>query len=170
MITLIIIFSSSPACRKSLRSYSGYVFHPSYPKPYKNRVDCLWTIEAPAGKKVQLDFKHFKFEISSGCQKDYIEVFDGSDNTAPLIGRFCGHDMPEPVVSTANFLSLVMVTNDDVTSRGFIALYRQIADTGKNKDGSSTNNNNNNNKGNESKLIKKNLRLETLIKITLIRN
>ena len=129
-----------------MRSYSGYVFHPNYPKQYKNLVNCLWTIEAPAGKKVSLEFKHFKFEISSGCQNDYIEVYDGSDNTAPLIGRFCGQDVPEVVVSTANFLSVVMVTNNEVTSRGFIALYKQITDTDTSTGTGGGGNNNNNNK------------------------
>lgn len=124
-----------------MKSYSGYVYHPNYPKRYKNNVNCQWTIEAPAGKKVQLEFKHFKMEISSGCRNDYIQIFDGSDSTAPLIGRYCGNDMPDSVVSTANFLTIVMVTNGDISSRGFIALYRQI--TGGNNQGGGSNNSDN---------------------------
>lgn len=143
LLRLIRLFLSLKECGKVLKSYSGYVFHPNYPKQYKNRVNCLWTIVAPAGKKVNLEFKHFKFEISSGCQNDYIEVYDGSDTTAPRIGRFCGQDVPEPIVSTANFLSIVMVTNDEVTARGFIVLYKQVDDTDTNQ-GSGRGNNNNN--------------------------
>ena len=66
-------------------------------------------------------------EISTGCRNDYLQIFDGSDDSAPLIGRFCGNEMPKKkFTSSANFISIVMVTNDKITSRGFIAQYKQV--------------------------------------------
>jgi len=109
-----------------LQSYSGYIHHPTYPKFAKNNLNCIWTIAAPAGKNIFLDFKYFKFELSNGCQNDYIEVYDGNDDSAPLIGRFCGNEIPKSVTSTGNYISVVMVTNDETQSRGYIALYKQV--------------------------------------------
>ena len=116
-------------CSKTFQSFSGYIHHTSYPKYYKNNVNCIWTVAAPAGKNIFINFKYFKFELSNGCRNDYIEVYDGNDDSAPLIGRFCGNEIPKSVTSTGNYISIVMVTNNEKTGRGFIALYKQVDKT-----------------------------------------
>ncbi len=37
---------------------------------------------------------------NSSCAYDYLEVYDGSSTSAPLIGKYCGTDLPGPFKST----------------------------------------------------------------------
>jgi len=55
----------------------------------------------------------FKFNIpfSSGCKQDNVEVFDGVDNTARLLGTFCGTPSQRTVTSSKNNL-FVSFTSD----------------------------------------------------------
>lgn len=46
---------------------------------YKNAVACKWTIVAPTGFKVNLNWLSFEIE-DSGCVYDYVEFYDGYEN------------------------------------------------------------------------------------------
>ena len=41
---------------------------------------------------------------STDCKQDGVELFDGVDNTARLLGRFCGTPSPKAVNSSKNTL------------------------------------------------------------------
>lgn len=113
-------------CGEVFRSYSGYMYHPSYPRPYKNNINCLWTVQAPEKYRVRLEFKFFKVEYAFGCQNDYVAIYNGPDDNSPLISRSCGHDLPDSIESTGNTISVVMKTNDQVTDQGAVILYKRI--------------------------------------------
>lgn len=46
---------------------------------YKNARSCKWTVVAPIGFKVYLNWLSFEIE-DSGCSYDYVEFFDGYEN------------------------------------------------------------------------------------------
>jgi len=53
-------------------------------------------------KKIQIEFTSFNVESSTDCENDYLEIYDGDDVNATLIGKYCGTDLPETVsASTA---------------------------------------------------------------------
>ncbi|KAG7279658.1 hypothetical protein CRUP_025761 [Coryphaenoides rupestris] len=68
---------------------------------YEPRMNCLWTIEMPANKLINLTFSSF-------------DVYDGDNMNYPLLGSFCGNTLPMPFLSSGNFLTVRFVT-DGVT-------------------------------------------------------
>lgn len=58
---------------------------------YDNRAECEWSLEAPIGKNVQLNFLRFHVEDEQNCAYDFVEVFNGlDDDSGPSFGKFCG--------------------------------------------------------------------------------
>ena len=66
---------------------------PGYPESYPNNVTCLWTIAAPMGYFVKLDFRIFDLQYKdyrAPCtSEDYVEVRDGDSSSAQLIDQYC---------------------------------------------------------------------------------
>ena len=52
---------------------------------------CEWTIEAPEGYVVKLEFLTFGLEENSGCDFDFVAVYSTYDTPETLDGRFCGN-------------------------------------------------------------------------------
>ena len=54
--------------------------------------------------------KDFQIGLLTNCdhyKRDYIEVYDGSDDNAPLLGKYCGTSAPaDPIPSTGAHLYL----------------------------------------------------------------
>ncbi|KAH3871069.1 low-density lipoprotein receptor-related protein 12-like [Dreissena polymorpha] len=101
-----------------IRSHAGY----DHGHDYGKDLDCLWTIEAPPGKMVQLVANTFNVEGDYNCQYDYVELFDGNSTGATSLGRFCGHTFL-PISSTQRFLTLNFVTDHATGFRGFEFFY-----------------------------------------------
>lgn len=47
---------------------------PNHDGLYEPRMDCLWVIEMPVNKVVNLTFNSFELETSSTCRYDYVKV------------------------------------------------------------------------------------------------
>nr|XP_033495310.1 cubilin [Epinephelus lanceolatus] len=93
---------------------------------YEPRMDCMWTIEMPVNKAINLTFESFDLESSSTCRYDYVKVYDGDNMNFPLVGTFCGSFIPAYFVSSGNFLTVHFVTDGSVQKRGFNATYRAV--------------------------------------------
>ena len=63
---------------------------------------CNWRIVAPSNRRIRITFQDF--ELATGpngrCMHEYITIFDGPTDESPLLGKFCGHDLPPTIVST----------------------------------------------------------------------
>ncbi|XP_052280310.1 low-density lipoprotein receptor-related protein 12-like isoform X2 [Dreissena polymorpha] len=102
-----------------IRSHSGYDVGHDYGK----NLDCVWTIEAPEGKFVELVANTFHLEGSGvRCLYDYLELFDGDSTNDNSIGKFCGSAFA-PISSTQRFLTLNFVTDESNAFRGFELFY-----------------------------------------------
>lgn len=62
-----------------------------------------------------------QIERHDSCAYDYVEVRDGSSETSPLLGRFCGYDKPDDIKSSSNQLWLKFVSDGSVNKAGFAA-------------------------------------------------
>ncbi|KAI1888819.1 hypothetical protein AGOR_G00172680 [Albula goreensis] len=95
---------------------------------YESSMDCLWTISTEPNKVVNLTFTSFQLEGASGvnCRYDYVKVYDGDNINFPLVGAFCGSNIPAPFVSAGNFLTVHFVTDSSVALSGFNATYRAM--------------------------------------------
>merc|ERR1712136_69158 len=89
-----------------------------------NNANCTWQISAPTNKIVSFKFASFDLEAHGNCQYDYVNVYDGIDTSAPLIGKYCGSVAPDLILSTSNSMTIEFITDDLVTGDGFEASYR----------------------------------------------
>lgn len=60
-------------------------------------------------------------ESQPECAYDHLEVYDGRDSKAPVLGRFCGSKKPEPVLATGNRMFLRFYSDNSVQRKGFQA-------------------------------------------------
>lgn len=72
---------------------------------HMNAEVCLYLITQPSGTKVQLDFQLLNLLRSEDCNLQKLEIFDGPNEDASLLGRYCGQPEKselEPVFSSGN--------------------------------------------------------------------
>nr|CAB3234608.1 cubilin [Phallusia mammillata] len=138
--SMLVVFSSDPAefdygfratyessdCGGMLTASSGSINAFTHSDIHNNR-NCTWQIEiSPAERLVEFKFSTFDLEAHSGCQYDYVKIYDGIDTNAPLIGTYCGNRAPSHVLSTANQMTVEYITDDLETGNGFTAGYRAM--------------------------------------------
>lgn len=57
------------------------------------------------------------------CIFTLFQVYDGGSVQSPLLGRFCGAQIPAPVSSTQNMMTVKFVTDGSQHNTGFMASY-----------------------------------------------
>lgn len=94
---------------------------------YENKEDCDWLIEAEVGR-VRLRFLTFELEHEQDCGYDFVQLFDGYDESAMTLGKFCGNKMPGEFTSSSNAILLRFRSDDNINAKGFSAAYAAIED------------------------------------------
>ncbi|KAJ7381121.1 hypothetical protein OS493_004719 [Desmophyllum pertusum] len=107
-------------CIEEKTADKGVIMTPYYNTQYPNKLHCAWTISV-GGKDLRLKFTSFDLEESVNCTADYVNIRDGKDKTAPLIGRYCGKTPPEPVKASAQSLYIMFHTDELDAFKGFKA-------------------------------------------------
>uniref|UniRef100_A0A672HTS6 Cubilin (intrinsic factor-cobalamin receptor) n=1 Tax=Salarias fasciatus TaxID=181472 RepID=A0A672HTS6_SALFA len=103
-------------------SGSGKVRSPYHPNAYPQNKVCEWIINQPEGYLVTLDFLSFDTE-GSECQFNFVEVRDGSSSSSPLLGTFCGSNIPPRLQSTQRSMYIRFKTGASMSNHGFEADY-----------------------------------------------
>ncbi|KAJ7321800.1 hypothetical protein OS493_033651, partial [Desmophyllum pertusum] len=85
---------------------------------YSNDMECHWNLSSTT--KLELTF----FTFSTQMNADYLYVYDGDSTSSPLVGRFSGTSLPNPITSSSNKLHVRFTSDGSVTSRGFRASYQ----------------------------------------------
>uniref|UniRef100_A0A1B0D3H0 Uncharacterized protein n=1 Tax=Phlebotomus papatasi TaxID=29031 RepID=A0A1B0D3H0_PHLPP len=80
-------------CGGSLKSEKGQFASPNYPNPYPANVECVWTLEASPGNKIQVEFSEFALADSETCSEEYLEIRK-TNGGGKLLGVFCGSNQP----------------------------------------------------------------------------
>ncbi|KAF7245952.1 Cubilin [Varanus komodoensis] len=112
-------------CGGVFQAPHGEIHSPNYPQPYGNSTDCSWVIRVESGHRVLLNFTDVQIEFHRSCNYDYVSVFDGPDNEAPLLQKVCGQQKPPPVTSTQNVMFVRFRSNSNVHLRGFSARFSE---------------------------------------------
>ncbi|XP_070536661.1 cubilin-like [Ptychodera flava] len=115
--------ASIEGCGGELTTPTGSFTSPNYPGQYAHSRQCDWLITVASGHRVKLRFRDMELETSSTCHYDYVEVFNGIDDNAPSLGRFCGHTIPVPVESSGNTMRVRFITDASISYGGFSAWY-----------------------------------------------
>ncbi|XP_046548855.1 cubilin-like isoform X2 [Haliotis rubra] len=125
MLTMILKAGHFNASRKTSlsasRSYK-YFTSPNYPFSYPSNFESTWTIEGDEGYHVGIGVVFSSLEKSDGCQRDYMEAFDGADSSAPSLGRWCGSSEPR-IMASSSVMFLKFKSNSHTVDRGFRILY-----------------------------------------------
>ncbi len=139
----------------SLTASSGTFTDGSGSANYGNNSTCKWVI-APAGAtQISLNFTIFNTEASY----DFVRVYNGPDDTFPLLGTYSGSTLPSSISTTAGVGAMCVKFTSDTsnTFSGWSANYTSVVTTptcngftalttptGSFNDGSGTNNYTNN--------------------------
>lgn len=101
---------------------SSLISSPNYPNIPHPHIECVWTIVAPAGQEIRIDFlERFDLLTDSPCEKEYVELREGSTAGAPLIGSFCGSIKPPTKYTKSNVLRFKYFTDLSEPKNGFKA-------------------------------------------------
>ncbi len=89
---------------------------------YSNNSQCSWLILPANALSVTLDFTVFNIDTIG----DFVNVYDGLDNSFPLLGTFTGNSLPPSITSTGGALFIEFLTDDTITRSGWRAAYTSI--------------------------------------------
>ena len=95
------------------------ILSPNHPSNYENSKDCQITIRS--SERVRIRFEAFNIESHSTCAWDWLEVRDGDGtSSSPIIGsKLCGTDIPAPIESSGDSITLVFHSDSSVQRSGF---------------------------------------------------
>lgn len=94
---------------------------PNYPNIPNAFSECVWTVRAPHGELLRIDFvDSFELTAERPCVQELIELRDGATEAAPLIGRYCDQK-PSTLHTTANAVRMRFFTQAKLPKNGFRA-------------------------------------------------
>ena len=75
---------------------------------------CSWLITLAETYNVSLSFKELTIP---SCNDTFLRIYDGSNNTAPLLGTYCGSNASTEVVVSSSTNNLYIVSNSGSYAR-----------------------------------------------------
>ncbi|CAH1102418.1 unnamed protein product [Psylliodes chrysocephalus] len=121
--------SSCDVAISSDTSRNGTITSPSYPSPYPAKTTCTYEFQGRGKERVQVVFQDFSLYIPNGNSKncdnsDSLSIFIHIDGRIEKIDKFCGTNLPKPVMSNGPRLKLEFESfYTSRYSRGFKATY-----------------------------------------------
>ncbi|XP_074466312.1 procollagen C-endopeptidase enhancer a [Sebastes fasciatus] len=115
-------------CGGKITKAQGEIKTPNWPdKKYPAGTSCSWLITVEADMVIQVLFDKFVLEADSYCRFDYVAFFNGGEkDDSRLIGKYCGDQAPQPIMTSGNVLLVQFVSDLSVTSDGFLAHYTAV--------------------------------------------
>ncbi|KAI8478628.1 CUB and sushi domain-containing protein 3 [Branchiostoma belcheri] len=103
------------SCGGTFVDASGTITSPGYPVGYGNNENCVYTISAPSGNYIRLDFQAFGLEQNF----DFLKILEGGTETQ----RYSGQSLPPTYISSTNTVQLRFTSDASVTGQGFSLIY-----------------------------------------------
>lgn len=112
-------------CRVWTENSRGFISSPNYPEAYPPNSSCRVPLDAGPQNVITLYFADIQLDPYKDCPYDKIEVRDGGNEDAYLLGRFCGaQGEPEAVSSSGREMFLFFNSDSYLSGRGFKAEFR----------------------------------------------
>jgi hypothetical protein len=106
----------------TLRTMDGSIDDGSGPvNNYLNNANCSWLI-APDDTLTNIDIQFIRFDLAN--MGDELLIYDGPDDTYPLLASYSSLSTPISLQSTGNKVFVVFQTDSDSTSSGFLLSYK----------------------------------------------
>lgn len=120
-----------PGCGGTYTGRSAEFGSPVEDGTYPHNLMCHYSIRLPKGNRIKLQFKSFELEPSSTCLFDYVEIYEGTNENDPKVGKWCGNQAPPAYESSSNELLVIFRSDFSSAHKGFqanyeIGLYIQI--------------------------------------------
>ncbi|XP_066292184.1 CUB and sushi domain-containing protein 1-like isoform X9 [Branchiostoma lanceolatum] len=111
-------------CGGDWREPTGAILSPNYPSSYSSSQTCYYTITVEPGRTIRLTVRAFYTQSSS----DYLEIHDGPDISAALIGRYSGSGLSnsDVISSTTNQLWFKFRSDSSINYSGFKLDYEAV--------------------------------------------
>ncbi|MEE6489212.1 hypothetical protein FKM82_015519 [Ascaphus truei] len=113
-------------CGGVLTDQERIIKSPGYPDEYENEQICSWHIRLNFGQRIYLQFLDFDVEDDTDCLSDYFEVYDSYDDLHGFVGRYCGDELPDDIISTGNVMTLKFLSDGSITAGGFQIKYTAV--------------------------------------------
>lgn len=121
--TFQVNYQKNP-CGNRLTGLQGKFLSPNYPRPYPSEKKCIWQIDAPSDKVIELSFDVFELNQDSDCRLDFVKVRDGLKVTSTEIGHYCQSRKPPSIIrSTGDKMWIEFSSFSEGEGRGFSAQY-----------------------------------------------
>ncbi|XP_061188278.1 uncharacterized protein LOC133196384 [Saccostrea echinata] len=108
-------------CGGHLKTNSGYLASPNWPRNYEHNLNCSWTITVPKFKIIKISFTHlklFKESLKSCTQNsDRLLIVDKQQVT-------CLENNVREFISQSNVIIISFITNDKGDAPGFRLQYK----------------------------------------------
>lgn len=121
----IIVGDHYIMANQTLTTCSGKFYDDGGPAYNYGSDQHLITTFLPAlpGYRMRLEFETFDLENSTGCEKDFVKIYDGPSTSSPLLGIWCGNNSPGTVEAGVNGgpLTVEFVSNRFVSGQGWVA-------------------------------------------------
>lgn len=125
-------------CGGKLRTPTGDITSPNYPRAIAHSSSCEWLIEISESSRIQLKF--VDLDLSRGSKEncttaegaaDYVEIINSNINSAlkRSLGKFCHLSQVSPlksIISTGNSISVTLQSQLMDDGHGFHLSYRTI--------------------------------------------
>ncbi|XP_072020799.1 uncharacterized protein [Amphiura filiformis] len=98
----------------------GSYYSPYYPDNYLNNQTCRTLLVSDDDSfQTIMAFEGFNLQESANCTADSLSIYDGDSEKSPLIGKYCGTDIPRFVTSTGPNATLIFDTDSSETNAGY---------------------------------------------------
>lgn len=64
-------------------------------------------------------FNAFDIESHNKCLYDYLQIYDGPDDSSPVLGRFCGKQLPGELNGNSSELTIQFASDGTINKPGF---------------------------------------------------
>ncbi|KAJ8727244.1 hypothetical protein PYW08_015641 [Mythimna loreyi] len=114
-------------CGGTLTSPSGSVTSPNYPNDYNENAECFYKIVTSEGSRIRISFTELDLERTPNCRDDYVEIFDGRDTSATVLGKHCYMSPDLATIETTTNYAYVKFRSDVYQGgKGFLFNYQTI--------------------------------------------
>jgi hypothetical protein len=122
------VFNTDPYyadyCNSMVYTQPAWTFDDgSGPNLYFKNTSCEWLISL---EDEQCDFINLSFNRFEVLEGDFLKIYDGNNEDAPLLGEFSGLNIPNSVTSSGNEVYLKFETTSEAQARGWELSYESV--------------------------------------------
>ena len=93
---------------------------------YSNNANCSWLIAPQVPITDSVDRIKLHFDLFSIAPGDTLYIYDGENETMPLLGKCSGWTQPEDIISSSNLVFVNFKTDGEYTGAGWKISYSSL--------------------------------------------